>query len=383
MAWMEASVMSQRAGFVTAALSGEESMSASCARFGVSRKTGYKWLARYKAEGAAGLVDRSRAPLEHGRATGAEIAGAIVALRQARPSWGPRKLIARLAHLYPATRWPSHSTASAILKQAGAARARRVRRRVSSAGPLTIPARANHVWSADHKGWVRLGDRTRCEPLTVTCAYSRYVVALAATSGTGAAQARPVFARAFAEHGLPEIIRSDNGAPFAAPGAAGLTGLSAWWIKLGVRLERTAPGKPQQNGRHERFHRTLIEAMAPPEPNARAQQARFDLFRRDYNETRPHEALGQVPPARLWTPSPRAAPAKLPTPDYRAGLAVRRVRTRGEIKWRGNIVHVSGALIGEWVALEEEQDGHLVRFFNHRVGRIAKDSAKLSPIYPG
>jgi transposase InsO family protein len=385
MAWIEASVVAQRAAFVAAVKSGEAPMSWLCAEYGISRKTGYKWLDRHAEEGAQGLFDRSRAPQRHGRATSDEITEAIVEMKRARPFWGPRKLLARLSHIYPGTAWPSHSTASEILKRRGLTTPKRRRRRAfATPGRLVVPERANQVWSVDHKGWVRLGDRTRCEPLTVSCGFSRYLIALSATSGTDASQARAVFERAFAEHGLPEIIRSDNGAPFAAASASGLTALSAWWIRLGIAIERIAPGKPQQNGRHERFHLTLMETLRPPAPNRPQQQKLFDAFRRDYNETRPHEALGQKPPASAWRPSPRPLPRRIPAPDYGDAAAVRRVRSNGEIRWDGRLVFVSTALAGDFVALDEAALGAAaVRFHRHRVGLIAPGANKVSPIHPG
>jgi len=385
MAWIEASVVAQRAAFVAAAMSGDAPISWLCAEYGISRKTGYKWLGRHADEGDRGLLDRSRAPKRHGRATSAEIAEAIVEMKRARPYWGPRKLLARLSHIYPDTAWPSHSTASELLKQCGLTTPKRRRRHAfATPGRLVMPERPNQVWSVDHKGWVRLGDRTRCEPLTVSCGFSRYLIALSATSGTDARQARVVFERAFAEHGLPEIIRSDNGAPFATASPSGLTALSAWWIRLGIGIERIAPGKPQQNGRHERFHLTLMETLRPPASNQARQQKRFDAFRCDYNETRPHEALGQNPPASAWRPSPRQMPRRIPEPDYAGAAAVRRVRSNGEIRWGGRLVFVSTALAGAFVALDEAAaDAAIVRFYRHRVGVITPGAAKVSPIHPG
>lgn len=383
MAWIEASVVAQRAAFVAAAMSGETPMTWLCAEYGISRKTGYKWLERHAEEGARGLLDRSRAPKRHGRATAVEIAEAIVELKRGRPYWGPRKLLARLSHLYPETAWPSHSTASEILKRFGLTRVKRRRRRAfATPGRLVVPERPNQVWSVDHKGWVRLSDRTRCEPLTMSCGFSRYLIGLAATSGTGAGQARVVFERAFAEHGLPEIIRSDNGAPFATASVSGLTSLSAWWVRLGIAIERIAPGKPQQNGRHERFHATLMETLKPPASSRRQQQKRFDAFRRDYNETRPHEALGQKPPASVWRASPRLLPRRIPEPDYE-GAEVRRVRSAGEIRWNGRLVFVSSVLAGDFVAIEEDQAGAVVRFYHHPIGLIPPGAEKVSPIHPG
>jgi putative transposase len=334
--WLESGVVDGRLRFVSACLSGDASVTEVCERFEISRKTGYKWLDRYAAEGPSGLVDRSHAPLRHGRATDGALAEAIILLKLARPSWGPRKIVARLSLDHPDLAWPSASTAGEILKRAGLVEPRHRRRRAApTLGGLTTPERPNHVWAVDHKGWVRLGDGQRCEPLTVTDGFSRYLLVLSAGSSTREEQARPWFEAAFAEFGLPWAIRSDNGPPFASVGVTGLSALSVWWTKLGIRHERITPGKPQQNGRHERFHRTLLEAMRPPAADPAAQAERFDAFRQDYNHQRPHEALDQLPPAALYQPSPRKLPDQPPEPDYPPQAAVRRVRSNGEIKWRG------------------------------------------------
>ena len=235
------------------------------------------------------------------------------------------------------------------------------------------------VWRADHKGWVRLGDRGRLEPLTVTDGFSRFLVILEATASTRTDEAKPLFERAFRDHGLPTVIRTDNGTPFASTGVTGLTDLGVWWIKLGIRHERIDPGCPQQNGGHERFHRTLLEAMQPPAPTREAQQRRFDAFRTDYNHERPHEALGQRPPADLYRPAcVRPMPERLPEPDYAAEAAVRRVRSNGEIKWAGDLVHITAALVGEPVAVEEDENGDFaVRFFDRELGVIDGKTKKF------
>jgi transposase InsO family protein len=376
--------MDERMRFVVDHMSGAWSMVALCDHYGISRQTGYKWIARYEAEGAAGLAERSRAPKVHGVATPPALAEAIVKMRLARPSWGPRKIIAKLVEDHPQLGWPVPSTAGEILKRAGLVKRRRlVRRAPPRLGALTMPERPNHVWGVDYKGWVRLGDGRRCEPLTVTDGFSRYLVGLAATGSVREEEARPVMERAFAEHGLPEVIRSDNGPPFASTGVSGLTALSVWWAKLGIRHERIDPGEPQQNGRHERFHRTLLEAMRPPAADRQAQEARFAAFRRDYNEERPHEALKDVPPSRLYARSPRALPDRLPEPDYPAEAAVRKVRSNGEIKWGGQLVHINWALAGEAVALEETETGDwLVHFYNQPLGRIGRGESRLRRLNP-
>jgi transposase InsO family protein len=372
-------VLEQRLKFVLAARAGEEPVSWLCEAHGISRKTGYKWLERYRAEGLAGLVDRSSAPRRHGRATPDDLVEKIVLLRQARPSWGPRKIIAKLGLAHPDLAWPGPSAAGDILKKAGLVASRRRRRRAPpSPFGLTVPERPNQVWAVDYKGWIRLLDGSRCEPLTLTDGFCRYLLKLSCGGGTTEAEARPVLEAAFEEFGLPEVIRSDNGPPFASTGVTGLTSLSVWWIKLGVRPERIDPGRPQQNGRHERFHLTLLEAMQPPEPDRKAQAARFAAFQEDYNHERPHQALGQLPPDRFYKPSPRKLPSKPDEPDYPAQAAVRRVRGNGEIKWRGELVHISSALAGEAVAVEEDQAGDWrVRFYDHPLGVIDRKLNRL------
>lgn len=384
MPWRAGSVMDERVRFVAERLAGEVTMAELCAAYGISRKTGYKWLQRYLADGAAGLAERSHAPLRPGRVTPPALAEKIVEQRQARPHWGPRKIVAKLAQLHPELAWPSHATAGAILKRAGLVDARRRRRRVPlRPGDLVVPERPNQVWAVDHKGWVRLKDGTRCEPFTVTDGYSRFLIALAPTGSTRAAEVRAVLERAFAEYGLPEMIRSDNGPPFASASPTALSALSVWWARLGIRHERIRPGKPQENGRHERFHRTLLEAMRPTAADRQAQSVRFAAFRRDYNEERPHEALGQIAPAAFYKPSTRSLPAKLPEPDYPPMMTLRRVRTSGEIKWRGRLVMVSTALAGDTVALEETAAGWRLWFYRSPIGLLATGSRTVSPIIPG
>jgi putative transposase len=206
-------------------------------------------------------------------------------------------------------------------------------------------------------------------------------VALSATQTTRASEAHPLFRRAFEEHGLPEVILTDNGSPFASASVTGLTSLSAHWARLGIRHERIAPGKPQQNGRHERFHLTLKEAMTPPEESQASQQSRFDRYRQDYNEERPHEALGQTPPGRFYRPSRKRMPDRIPEPDYPSGARVRRVRSNGEIKWKGGLIYISSAIIGDPVGLVEiDNDVFEVRFYHRPIGRLDPSSDKLKPI---
>jgi putative transposase len=378
MPWQESCAMDERVRFIADHTSGFWTMTELCERYEISRKTGYKWLDRYRQEGPAGLVERSHAAHVHGRATPQCMVEAIVGLRRERPSWGPRKIIGKLVERQPGIAWPTPSTAGAILKRAGLVCGRRVRRRAPPRlGELTVPQHANHVWGIDHKGWIRLRDGTRVEPLTVTDGFSRYLISVGATGSTEYTEAKPLIERAFRDHGLPEVIRSDNGSPFASTGITGLTRLSVWWIKLGVRHERIDPGHPQQNGRHERFHLTLLEAMRPPAADRAAQARRFASFARDFNEERPHEALGQRTPASVYRRSPRSMPARLPEPDYPSGFVLRQVRSNGEIKWDGDFVHICSALAGETVAVEETEDGHWrVRFFDVPIAIIDRDTRK-------
>ena len=401
MPWQESCAVDLRVEFIADWRSDLWSVVELAERYAISRKTAYKWIGRYRAEGPAGLRERDSLPIRHGRATDEALVEAIVQQKLVRPSWGPRKIVAKLADCYPDLAWPVASTAGEILKRAGLVRHRRRRHRAPpTLGGLTVAERPNHLWAVDHKGWVRLGDGQRLEPLTLTDSFSRYLIGLSAGQSTSQDEARPIFERAFADYGLPEVIRSDNGSPFASVGITGLTRLGVWWAKLGIGHERIAPGKPQQNGRHERFHLTLKEAMEPPAPNAQAQAARFAAFRHDYNVERPHQALGQTPPARHYTPSPRPMPRNLPEPHYPPEADIRRVRSNGEVKWGGDLIFVSTALIGELVAIEETPEGIVqMRFYNTPIGIIDTRQRKLrrlgvparghhqtnqllSPIYP-
>jgi transposase InsO family protein len=371
--------MDERLRFVVDCLSGDETMSALCADYGISRKCGYKWLGRYHEFGPEGLHDRPRAPLNHGRATALDLVERIVAAKETHPLWGPKKIVARLKRTAPELVWPSASTAGAILARHGLVRARkRTRLRACGNGPWPEPQGPNAVWTGDHKGWFRTRDGWRCEPLTVMDASSRYLLALEATGSTADAEAWPVFERLFEEHGLPDRFRSDNGPPFASPGVTGLTPLAARFIKLGITLERIAPGKPQQNGRHERFHLTMLPMARDPAADRMAQGQAFEAFRRSYNEERPHEALAMDTPAQHYRPSRRAMPRTLPEPDYPDEAAVRRVRHNGEIKWNGGFVYVSQTLAGEAVAATETEDGEWVLCFHaHPLGIIDTRRMKL------
>jgi len=373
MPWKETCAMRERLKFVALVEAGEETMAELCRRFGISRKTGYKFMERFAAEGIAGLSDRSHAPREHPHAVSEEIEQRIVELRGERPFWGPRKLRARLRMLDVAVAWPAASTIGEILRRHHLIVPRKTRSRVpADTSPFAACRGANDTWSIDFKGWFRTGDGLRCEPLTISDAYSRYLLRCQVVLRTDTRWVKPLVEATFREYGLPRVIRSDNGPPFASSGAGGLCRLSVWWIKLGIKPERIEPGQPSQNGRHERLHETLkLEGCQPPAANRRAQQQRFDVFRRVYNEERPHEALANATPSMIYQSSARPYPARLAEIVYPDGWQVRQVRQDGSIKWAGEYLFVSEVLVGEPVGLEEK-DGDVwdVRFGSVLLGKI-------------
>jgi len=380
MPWKVTSVMDEKVMFIADCLRDEEPMTVLCERYGISRETGYVWRRRYQAAGVAGLEELSRAPHRHGASTPADLVVRIIEARKRRPYWGPKKLLAVLAREDASAAWPSASTVAEILRREGLSEPRRRRRRLLTVDrPFAEIAAANDAWCIDFKGWFRTGDGRRCDPLTVTDAFSRYLLGLEIVAPVTEA-VEPVMDRLFCEHGLPQAIRSDNGPPFASTGAGGLSRLSVRWAKMGIRLERIYPGKPQQNGRHERMHGTLkAQTCDPPAATAMAQQERFDLFRDEFNDDRPHEALGQRPPVQFHGPSPRPYPQRLEDPGYDPDEHVRRVRSTGEIKWRGSTRFISEALIGEAVGVREREDGHwVVRFADVPVALIDRTTGKVA-----
>ena len=390
--WQETSVEAERLRFIERWATGEDPTTELCRQFGISAKTAYKLIGRYEAHGEDGLRDRSRAPHYHPNATPRQLAERIVAAKRAHPTWGPKKLIAWLRDADPGVPWPAPSTAGAILDRAGLVQRRRRRRRASPWGqPFAHAGTPNDVWSIDFKGWFRTGDGTRVDPLTVQDAASRYLIACQGLERPTGPETRRALARAFREYGLPRVIRTDNGPPFAGVGLGSLSPLAVWWVKLGILPERIAPGHPEQNGRLERLHRTLkAETASPPRADRRRQQQTFDRFRRGYNAERPHEALGQRPPALLYTPSFRPYPARVGPPEYGAEVTVRRVRGNGEIKWKGDLVFVSETLKGEPVGLVQQDDHRwtvrfgplLIGLLDDHTKRIAKTPVKVLPMSP-
>lgn len=364
MPWSTHTPMSQRLEFVHAVLrrAPGDSIVDICRRTGISEKTGHKWLTRFGDAGPAALADRSHAPHQPAHQVPRAIADAVCQLRDDNPTWGARKLRSVLARDHPTVAWPAPSTMTTLLTRAGLVTRRRRSTRERSAwahrSPLTAPTAPNDVWTADFKGEFRLGSGPYCYPLTIADLSSRYLLAVTGLEGPTTGPADAVFRRCFADVGLPRVIRTDNGVPFAAPGALGaLSALSVWWIRLGIRPERIDKGVPQQNGVHERMHRTLkAEATRPPAWTLPAQQARFDQWRRTFNERRPHEALQHTPPAMHYTASPRVLPRRLPPLEYPLDAEVRRVVSSGDIWWRGEHIFLSKVLRGEYVALRETAD---------------------------
>ena len=384
MPWKETCAMDQRVQFIADWLSGDYTKRELCEAYRVSRPTGDKWIGRYLEAGVEGLQERSRAPHGHSNAVAEEVRAMIIETKLAHQRWGPKKVMDWLHRERAELRWPADSTAGELLKRAGLVRARRRRRRVAAyTQPFRECGGPNQSWSADFKGDFRLRNGRRCYPLTLSDNFSRYLLQCRGLEHPTEAAVRPWFEWVFREHGLPEAIRTDNGAPFASLALGGLSQLSKWWIQLGIRPERIRPGKPAQNGRHERMHRTLKEAAVEPvQATLRAQQRQFDAFVKEYNFERSHEALGRATPGSRYQPSPRPYPAKLPPVDYQAApeVVIRRVRHNGEIKWQGELLYVSEVLAKEPVGLTRIDEDHWeLRYSFHPLGVLDQRTKKIQP----
>lgn len=352
------------------------------AHFGVSRPTVYKWLARYESGGAEALLNRSRARHRQAHAMAPRTEALLLEVRRAHPTWGPRKVIDFLSRQGPDVPLPAPSTVGALYSRHGLTQHRRPRRRVVHPGTSPLKASApNDVWSADYKGQFRTGDGRYCYTLTICDAYSRYILDCRAMLEIGTEAAAERFRRLFDEYGLPVAIRTDNGVPFAAPALHGLSRLSVGWIKLGIQHQRIDPGRPQQNGRHERMHRTLkAETTRPPGANAALQQRRFDAWRAEFNQLRPHAALEGAPPASRYAPSSRRLPGAPLDPEYPGHYERRRVSPAGAIAFHGRNVFLARALAGETVALEELDDGvWSVYFYDVLLARFDEPAGVLVP----
>lgn len=365
MPWLETVPMKERLKFIGLFLSEMYTMRELCARFGISRKTGYKWIERYDAGGESALDDRSRRPHTSPNLLDEDAGVAILGLRRCHPTWGPRKLLEWLERRRPELDLPATSTIGAFLKRNGLVEPRRRRKTWKHPGrPTSIPQAPNELWAADFKGQFRTRDGIYCYPLTVTDQATRYLLRCRGLPSVRTEHARPVFERLFREAGLPSAIRTDNGAPFASTGIHGLCALNVWWIRLGIRHERIEPASPQQNGAHERMHRTLKrETTRPPAFDLPRQQKRFDGFRSIYNHERSHEAIGMRAPGALWAPSTRPYPRRLPEPAYPGHLQLRLVSNAGCFRFKTRQIFLSQALTQDWIALEETADGVWAIYF--------------------
>lgn len=372
--------MDQKTQFIADYLRDTLSVSELCDMYGISRKTAYKWIERYLRQGPAGLENRSRKPRNCPNRTPEHIEAALLQERGRHPSWGAKKLLPFLAKRFPNEPLPVESTVFEILGRHGMLARKRQRRRIGHPGaPSSAMLAPNDVWSADFKGQFKTGDGRYCYPLTVTDGFSRYLLGCQGLHSTAVHEARPVFTRLFKEFGLPRRIRTDNGVPFATNTLGRLSSLSAWWVRLGVMPEFIEPGKPQQNGRHERMHRTLkAETTRPPAGSLRAQQRKFNCFRSEYNGERPHEALDMQTPQQLYRPSARPMPNRPPPLAYPDRFEVRYVSGNGGVRWNGHWVNVSVVCIGEYVGFEEIDDGVWTVYFGPlKLGRFNERNMRI------
>lgn len=384
MPWKVKNPMSEKEQFIQQWLRKEFSFIALCEQFEIAPKTGYKWVERFKEGGLEALADRS-----HARHTpppwsiSLRVRDLILNARVAHPTWGPRKLRAWLESRHPRIRLPAPSTIGDLLKRNGLVQERR--RRAKPVRPSVLPfddtAGPNAVFCIDFKGWFRTRDGARCNPFTVTDANSRFLLCCQHLERGTSVLVQEQLERLFQEYGLPKVIHSDNGAPFGSQGLGGLSQLSVWLMSFGVDVSFIKPGHPEQNGRHERMHRTLeLEVASQPAASLKLQQRAFDRFRHEYNWERPHEALENKTPGSVHVPSPRRWPPVVEEPEYPLAEEVRRVRGTGEIKWRGKRVFVGEAFIGEMLGLVPREEGRyelmlrnrMLGVLDEREGRIRK-----------
>ena len=385
MPWKKSSVVLERQRFALAALRASKAFVGLCVDYEISRKTGYKWLARYVEGGVAALGDRSRRPKRCAREQPACWKRRVRQVRLLRPHWGAKKIRARLRELYPRQRLPALSTVSRWLYELGLIgwRPRRARRGPLVPHPgLTSARRLHHVWTVDFKGWFCTADGHHHHPLTVREAHSRYLLEIRLLAAQSEEAVRRVMARLFRQHGLPQAIRVDNGSPFGGKGALGLSRLSVWWLRLGIRVEFTRRARPGDNAAHEQMHgRYKMETLQPAAANRSAQQRRTDRWRHDYNHHRPHEALDQKYPALGYARSKRRCPQSWPALEYPKSFGVRRVRSHGDIQWRGQLRFIGRAFVGQIVGLKPLSSHHwAVRLGALLIGELhAKDPTGLRP----
>lgn len=386
MSWQETCVMEQRIQFIMDVLDGTYSMSELCRAYTVSRKTGYKWLLRYEQGGLEALLDRSRAPHRHPQELSRQTKQVILALKTRFPHWGAPKIRVRLERDHPDwPQYPAVSTIGLFLQHQGLTRSRRHRRKATpTLLPLTGGRYANQVWCADFKGHFHTQDGRRCNPLTISDHASRYLLCCRHVDRMSCEPVKTCFERAFRDYGLPEVIRTDNGPPFSSIGLGGLSRLSYWWIRLGIYPERIEPGHPEQNGRHERMHKTLkAQTASPPAQTLSGQQKRFDAFRLEYNEQRPHEALQMRTPSDCYHGSRRAYPSRLPPVRYPDAMRIRRVKGSGEIMLNNNSLYVAQSLAGETLGIEPiDEDSSRLWYCDYLLGQIDHRRWQIIPTKP-
>jgi transposase InsO family protein len=383
MPWKETDKVNERMQFISRLESGER-MSDLCREFGISRKTGYKLKERFERYGVQGLYDASRRPHTHPRKTPDAVVQRVIEARRQFPTWGPKKLEVLLQDRYPGVHMPSPSTIGVIIKDAGLVQGRKKRRRSTPTGPRCVEAAApNEVWTVDFKGQFRLGNKRYCYPLTLNDAFSRYSLSIEALPSTRVSLAQQALTMAFERYGLPSAIRSDNGVPFASTGRLGWSELSVWLLRLGIGLQRIEPGKPQQNGSHERFHRTLkAEATRPAQATMLAQQQCFDSWRDHYNEERPHEALGQKTPASQYSASTLPMPKALPTLSYPLCDQQVQVSHCGSIRFEGKRFYVGQVLHHQTLGLLQVDDPTwLVHFSRFELGYLDTEQRRFFPAF--
>lgn len=388
MPWKETKVDNERIQFIQAYEASLFSITELCANYNISRPTAYKWIDRYLKEGFAGLLsERSRAPKTCPHKTDQLVCEALIALKHAHPSWGARKLLASLeqnrASLAELLCAPS--TATSILKAAGLVTPKKRRAKPIHPGYTVADITAcNQLWNIDFKGEFLTKDGRYCYPLTITDAYSRYILCCEGKLTTCSEGAQEAMIRLFREVGLPDMIRSDNGNPFCTVAMGGFSRLNLFWLKLGIMHQRIERGKPQQNGSHERMHRTLKEdTTRPPSQNLSSQQIRFDHFRDTFNNQRPHESLDMKTPSTLWTPSLRPYPSSIPEPEYDGHMEIRKVRHTGEIRFKGNSLFLSEVFKGENIALEEVDEGiWSILFYNTMIAKLDLPNKRIVSAFP-
>ena len=359
--------MDERLRFIQDAQSDQWKMVELCARYGVSCRNGYKWLARFAEEGRRGLADRSRAPHHCPHKIRPVLEDLLCEFRRTYPDWGARKLLKVLAGRHPEiTDWPAASTAADLLARRGLVQKRRRRRKPRHPGVVPITTTGpNALWTADFKGQFRTGNGVYFFPLTIADQHTRYLLTCHGLLSTKTLTAKPIFEQTFREYGLPQAIRTDNGVPFATQAIHGLSYLNVWWMRLGIVHQRIHPGQPQDNGAHERMHRTMKRrAIKPVQRTCTRQQRQFDEFRQEYNTERPHEALQQETPASHYTSSLRAYPAKLPKVEYPLHFLVKKVTTAGTFRFGTKLLYLANSLVDQPIGLEETDDGIWAIYFN-------------------